>query len=162
MELELKVLNIDKSKIINTLLKLGAKKTLDAELKSYFFSNNNIKLRLRCINNEFFITYKDVKPYNSVIIAHEIEFKFDSYNKMAELLKVLGFELYATSTKHRESYSYEEIKFEIDTLPSIPTFLEIESNSESNVLKGLNILGYTIEDSVNFTESQIKKHYGVI
>ena len=59
--------------------------------------------------------------------------------------------------KHRISYELNGVKFEIDTYPNIPTFLEIEAPSEEIIQDYVQRLGFTMDDAKPFSFGDIKK-----
>lgn len=157
MEIELKILEINVSKVIE---QLPAKKSFEGEISAEFFLNpDGKKIRLRKLLNKNILTYKIIHSDDEAIKNKEIEIEFNNYKKTARLLKLLGFKKYGQSKKHRLSYYWEGIHFDIDTLANIPTFIEIESDSFEKVKKGVEIIGYKLEDTVRLTERTLKEHY---
>ncbi len=161
-EIEIKILEIDVAKVISTLNALKANKIFDGKIFADFFKNKDgIKLRIRRIDGKNIMTFK--KPISSAGIRHneEIEISFDDYDGMVQLLAQLGFEHYGSSEKQRITYQLDETLFEIDTLPQIPTFLEIEAASVEELKEGVKLMGYSMDQTSSLTERTIKEHYGV-
>ncbi len=140
-EIELKFLNVNVEEIKKKLNKLGAKLKYDAKIESHPFlaegfhsSNSNMKyLRIRKINDNIKITYKDPAENSYMSIRKEIEIEVDNYNEAIKLIEKLGFKKGAISKKHRIHYEFENIHFELDTLENIPTYLEIETQNKEDM-----------------------------
>jgi len=161
-EMEVKILEIDVQKVLTILKQIGATRVFNGNISSEFFKNSaGLKLRLRRMSGENILTFKRTYPNSEVVHNEEIEVSFDNYEGMKQLLSVLGFLEYGSSQKKRISYIYQDIRFELDTLPGVPTFLEIESTSQEKVRNGVEILGYTMTQTSTFTERTIKEHYGI-
>lgn len=161
-EIEVKILEIDVDKVINKILKIGAVEVYSTKISADFFINKEgKKLRLRRMNGENILTYKEKYDGGNVLITDETEIKFDNFDKMVALITALGFSKYGSSEKNRTSYKFEEIYFEIDTIPGIPTFLEIEAANVEELIKGVELLGYSMEDTCTLTERPLKERYGL-
>ena len=61
----------------------------------------------------------------------------------------------------RESYVFMNCTVEIDSRPLIPSYLEIEGNSEEEVLKVLQVLGLDRSDHASQNTIQIYERYGI-
>jgi predicted adenylyl cyclase CyaB len=70
----------------------------------------------------------------------EIEIKVDNYDNAILILERLGFEKWKKRTKHRTHYEFWDIHFELDTVNDIPTYLEIETQSENTMIEICNKL----------------------
>lgn len=152
-EVELKFLNINVNEIKQKIQNIGAELKYDTYTESYPFlkedfsaSNSNKKyLRIRKINDDITITYKDPNKKSNMSNRSEIEIKVDNYEKAIQLIEKLGFKKGKVFRKHRIHYELNDIHFELDTLENIPTYLEIETQSEDDMKNiciklGLNIL----------------------
>lgn len=161
-EIEVKILEINLEATISRLEEIGAKKILESDVTTYFYQDKqNRRLRLRNIDNKNYITLK--KKVDCIAAKHnkEIELTFNDMDEMKELLTELEFENYHTSKKHRISYQYQNIHYDIDKLDNIPHFIEVESNDLQSLEKGVNLLGYSMDQTNTFTERSLKEHYGI-
>jgi len=142
-EVELKFLNINVQEIKEKLKKLGAELKSDAITESYSFLaegfhgfNSDMKyLRIRKINNDVRITYKDPAKSSSMTAREEIEIKVDDYDTAITLLEKLNFKKNDIFRKHRMHYELGDVHFELDTLDNVPTYLEIETKTEEAMKK---------------------------
>lgn len=140
-EIELKFLNIDVTEIKEKLNTLGAKLKYDAKTESYPFlsdgfhsSDSTMKyLRIRKVNDNVQITYKNAAKESDMTTREELEINVDNYDEAIKLIEKLGFKKGKVFRKHREHYELNNIHFELDTLENIPTYLEIETQTEEDL-----------------------------
>ncbi len=149
----MKFLNIDVQSIREKLKEINAKIVYDETLESFPFladgfhwrDSNKKFLRIRKINdNNIIMTYKSPARKSKMTSKEEIEIKVDNYDNAILFLERLGFEKWTKLTKHRIHYEYWNIHFELDTLNNIPTYLEIETQSEDTMFDICNKLNLDI------------------
>jgi predicted adenylyl cyclase CyaB len=168
-ETEVKILNIDKSKIVKTLLGIKAEKIFDDEISTIFFdfSNNHIFntkkiLRLRQAGPKSTLTFKKMLTAESVKEAEEYEVEVSNLQTMKVILESLGLRETRNLVKHRTSYKLEKTRFDIDSykreLDNIPTFLEIESDIDS-IYKYAQLLGFSPAECLPWSTDQVISHY---
>lgn len=142
-EIELKFLDINVEEIKEKLKKIGAKLIYDSDLDSISFlaegfsetDSSKKELRVRKTNQYTTITYKDpAKEDSDMTWCEETEIKTNSFEDSIKLLEKLGFKQGKLCKKHREHYELENIAFEFDTYSHIPTYLEIETQSEQDMI----------------------------
>jgi adenylate cyclase class IV len=85
----------------------------------------------------------------------------DEWDKVQEYLERIGLVRVVHQEKKRISYMYDNLRFDIDTWPSLPSYLEIEGDSEEAIVSGANMLGFTIEDLTSHGAREIFAMYGV-
>ena len=148
-EVELKFLNIDVKNIKEKLKEINAKIIYDETIESFPFladgfdwrDSNKKFLRIRKINdNNIIMTYKSPAKKSNMTSKEEIEIKVDNYDNAILLLEKLWFKKWKKFTKHRTHYEFWNIHFELDTVNNIPTYLEIETQSENAMLDICNKL----------------------
>ncbi len=140
-EIELKFLNINIEEIKEKLNKLWAILKYDNTIESHSFladgfhwADSNMKfLRVRKNSDDVRITYKDPTKQWHMTNRQEIEIKVDDFNTAISLLEKLNFKKDDIFIKHRIHYELWNIHFELDTVPGIPTYLEIETQSENDM-----------------------------
>ncbi|MBT7903205.1 class IV adenylate cyclase [Candidatus Woesearchaeota archaeon] len=171
-EIEVKILDIDKEKIVTKLLDLGAKKVFEGDMNIEFFDypdkrlkNENKILRLRTKGDQAELTFKHALSREGVKIAEEIETHTDDFETTREIIEQIGLKLLIQTQKHRESYllqisEKEKIQFEFDTHKGIPTFLEIEASSVELVETYVNKLGFNMQDTTTMNGKQVMEKYG--
>lgn len=161
-EFEIKIFEIDKDKVISTLVDQWAIMMSDDILLAYFFINDNWqKLRLRKINDTNILTYKEKISNDNVMHNLEYEVTVNDFDIMVNMLIQLGFKKYWESTKQRMAYKLGNIIYDFDKLENIPWFVEIESDNEKDLEEWVKKIWYNLSDWNTLTERQVKEHYWV-
>lgn len=127
------------------------------------FHNNSKKwIRLRKTNKKTTIAVKHILADNTTSLQQmlETEIEVESMQKAKELLQALGYSHKSYQEKRRKTYELEKYEIDIDTWPSIPTYMEIEGENEDDLNYILNKLGYKIEDTISCTADYIYIKYG--
>ncbi len=139
-EIEVKVLEINKVRIVKKLLKLGAKKVFEGRVKSLFYdfedsrlTRNDSFLRLRKKGKDTYLTFKKKISQDGVKIMDEFEIRVNDFEAIRSILNFLGLTDFKTYTKKRTSYQIGKTLFEIDEFESIPAYMEIEAPSKELV-----------------------------
>lgn len=102
---------------------------------------------------------------NNSKFAKETEIVFTSSVQSAvELYKSLGLEVKSYQESLREKWIYKDCsEIVIDTLPGIPTYVEIECDSEEIVRRVSKKLGFDIDKDGQYGsyDKQYLKYYGI-
>ncbi len=156
-EKEVKVLNIDKDEIEKKLINIGAKLIKDENQVNYRFETedaflkktHNGYLRIRVTKNllngetKNTLTFKRSLKRNTVRVNEETETEVSNWENTAKILGLLGYKQKRPGYKHRRSYIYDNITFEIDTWDELTyskPYLEIEMYSEEDLEKAIKLL----------------------
>lgn len=156
-EKEVKVLNIDKEAIEKKLIDIGALLAKDEEQTNYRFDTkdgflkNTHKgyLRIRITKNNLTgeikntMTFKRSITRDSLRVNEETETELSDWESTAKIIELLGYKRKRPGYKHRRSYTYENILFEIDTWDQetySKPYLEIEVSSEEELEKAIQLL----------------------
>lgn len=135
-EYEIRVLEIDKEKLIDKLEELGAKKVGEFNQKRYVYDLNPVQenkwIRLRTNGKETTLTYKSIEA-DTVDGTKEVEIKVEDFNTTNEFLNKIGFTARNYQENNRIQYILDDVEIDIDTWPKIPTYLEIEGKNEKEV-----------------------------
>lgn len=169
-EFETQILDIDIEKIKQKLRKLGAKEYEEVFQKRWIFDiqrpNKNIPgagewIRLRQAGEKSTLTYKK-RTGTGISDTDEIETEIEDFDKTSEIFSKLNCFIgkYYQENK-RKSFELDGTKFEFDTWPMIPTFLEIESKSEKMVKECLKMLGLEGKDIGHPGLIEIYSKYGI-
>lgn len=162
-EIEVKILEIDKKSIISKLEKMWATLTFDWDIENDFFENQeNKRIRLRKKWDKFILTFKIKQENNQAKSNKEYEVEFKDYETMSIILENIWFRKYWNSSKKRISYKLDNIVFDIDDFPQIPTFIEVEAQNTEDVIKWVELLWYTMKNTCTLTERELKKFYWLI
>lgn len=173
-EIEVKVLNIDKSEVIKKLESLGAKQIKKEFQSNYMFDFENgffeakggyvrIRKALDCLSKKekIILTSKELISKDKFKISKEIEFGADDFESAKSFLESLGLKQFRLDEKFRESFQFKEGLVEIDTWAGVPTYLEVEADTEENVEVILNKIGYNLEQSTSMVLKEIMKKYNI-
>lgn len=143
-EYEIRVLEIEKESIVRKLESLGAIKKGEYNQKRYVYDLIPVQkdkwIRLRTNGIETTLTYKDIES-DTIDGTKEVEFKVDSFEVANEFLNKIGFIARSYQENKRIQYTLDNVEIDIDTWPMIPTYLEIEGNSEEEVNNMVEKLG---------------------
>ena len=78
---------------------------------------------------------------------------YEAIRTLIQIVKKLGLEIIRRFEKKRTSYLVSKdgknVKVEIDTIPGVPTYLEVEANDEAAVRWGVQLVGFTMEQTSN-------------
>ena len=156
---------------INNLTSLLEKDNLieilnEKELVNFLekFHNNSKKwIRLRKTNKKTTLTVKHILADNDTSLQQmmETEMEVPSIKEANDFLQALGYSHKSYQEKRRISYILDNHEIDIDTWPGLPTYMEIEGESEEDLNKILNLLGYSIKDTVSCTVDEIYKNLGI-
>lgn len=156
-EKEVKVLNIDKEEIEKKLINLGATLIKDENQINYRFDteDNFLKktyngyLRIRITENllnketKYTMTFKRSINRDKLRVNEETETEITDWKSTAKIIELLGYRMKKPGHKHRKSYTYDGITFEIDTWDKktySKPYLEIEMSSEKDLEKAIKLL----------------------
>lgn len=164
-EFETKVLNIHVEEIIKKLRQLGAEETPEVLMRRYVFDikSSNIEfIRLRDNGHKSTITYKyKVRGNSRVGKTIEIEVEVSDFDKTAQILSKLSFRRTFYQENKTHIFRLNGIEFAINTWPMIKPFLEVESNSQEKVKKGLEMLSLTGKDVGDLDLKEIFQSKGI-
>lgn len=169
-EIEIKILNVDKNKIISHLESLGAKKVLEARLitKDYDFPDHHLsrahfRYRVRYDGKSAVVCSK--KRIDSAVYKKREKRTLEgSFDDACEILEGLGLVCTSEVHKDRTSFVLDGVRFGINQLPrNIPAYIEIESTTGEDLVRaGVELLGYKMSDTTILNEKEVlKKVYGI-
>lgn len=150
-EIEVRFLEINKEQLIARLLELGAidhgESLLDEHIifdKDLLWQKGSKFLRIRTKNGNSTLTYKErTNPHEPTADGtEEIEFEVSDPDLTLALLNRLGYEPFRSQQKKRHSFTLGDVQLDIDTWPKVPTYVELEGNSEvelKDAAKKLNL-----------------------
>ena len=142
-EYEIRVLEIDVEEIIKKLEELGATKKGEYAQKRYVYNLRPVEdgkwIRLRTNGEKTTLTYKDIVS-NTIDGTKEVEIEVDDFENSNELLERIGFMNKGYQENRRIQYILNGVEIDIDSWPKIPTYMEIEGESEEEVLKMVELL----------------------
>lgn len=147
-EYEARFCDIDTKAITTSLKALGAQVFMPRTLmRRVVFTNSDIDsrrgwLRLRDQGGRIYLTYKQVASDTSAIDSVlEAEIEVSDFGTTRRLLEAMGFSAQRYQENYREEWRHENITYDIDTWPGLPTFLEVEGPDEHAVRRAATQLG---------------------
>jgi adenylate cyclase, class 2 len=162
-EIELKILDINPTKLRKQLVALGAER-LSAPFKiiDIFYKlptkQKSPLLRLRKGKQIHLSTKKRTKD-DKFLINTERQIEVSNYTVAREIINQFGFEVSRHREKKREEWKYQGIIIEIDTYPGIPTYMELETKNKKAALRLLTKLGIQDSQTRNWSATEVIKYY---
>jgi adenylate cyclase class 2 len=152
IEYEVSILEVNVKELEEKLVELGAIKSGDFLQRRYIYDFNPVLptkwIRLRTNGIKSTLTIKDLQDKSIVGGMKELEIVVSDFDKTNDILKELGYNHRAYQENKRTIYNLDDVEFDIDTWPMIPTYVEIEGPSEEKVLEIVEKLGYDKKDIV--------------
>ncbi len=96
------------------------------------FRKTDEALRIRIKDEGSRLTYKGPKLDKETKSRKELTVNIDSPERMAEVLRSLGFLPTAEVRKHRTKYSLGNVTFALDDVVGLGLFLEVEASGDAN------------------------------
>ena len=142
-ELELRILDVDKQKVIEKLESLGAKKIGDWHYKRYVYDTKPYAkdkwIRLRTNGVKTTLTYKEYND-ESIDGVKELEIVVSSFENTIKMLEVLGYKPRSVQENKRIKYMLDDVEIDIDTWPHLNSYVEVEAKTKEEVKKVVDIL----------------------
>ena len=149
-EHEAKFLNVDVEKLGTKLKEIGAVLKYEERLmkrKVFDYPDERLKkegawIRVRD-EGEGLITLSYKKLIDRTLHGtKEITLDISNFETMCDFLLACGFDSKSYQETKREKWMIKESEITIDTWPWIPTFVEIESETEEEIHKVSDLLGF--------------------
>ncbi|MDO8536988.1 MAG: CYTH domain-containing protein [bacterium] len=168
-EIEAKFLEIDVQTVMGKLREIGAIDDGDDFLREIIFYDKAGRwqyeekkfVRVRQAKKGIFVTFKHNEE-NSVTGTKEVEFEVKDVQIVKKFLEEIGLIAFREQEKKRHTFRMGKVIIDIDTWPSVPTYVELEGPSEEELKKVAVALG--LEWSKAIFESAryvIEKHYKI-
>jgi adenylate cyclase class 2 len=164
-EIEVKFLEIDKSALIEKLNSLDAKDLGEQLITEQIFHDAKGEWhaqdkfgRIRKTNESVTFTYKHVQEKTATGTI-EIEFKITEPEKMREFLEAIGLIMDREQEKKRHKFLLKNVIVDIDTWPTIPTYVELEGPDEDAIKITAAMLGFDYSKGVFGTAATVIRDY---
>ena len=105
------------------------------------------------------VTYKGPRAEGPVKRREELEFAVDHPDALEQVLERLGYVPQLSFEKRRETWRLDKCTVELDSLPEIGSFIEIEAPSEAEVKRVREKLGLNDTPAVAPTYADIVSHH---
>src|SRR5438105_877599 len=173
VEIEIKLKVDHLAPIRDRLRQLGAKRVGEVMETNIFFDTpdrallaSDCGLRLRRArdlerggDDRLVLTYKGPRGEGEVKRREEIEVAVDRMEPTVKLLEHLGYAPMLTFEKRRESWMIDRCKVELDLLPHLGSFVEIECPTEADVLRIRSKLGLAGVPPITSTYADLVAHF---
>ncbi len=147
-EIECRFLEIDKEGLIKRLLELGAndlgEKMLEEVIindKEGHWTTDGKFIRIRTDGEKSSVSYKEHITH-SIDGSTEIEIEINDPQKAEMIFEKVGLVPFRRQQKLRHSFVLDGVTFDIDTWPKIPTYVELEGESEQVLRDMAHKIGY--------------------
>lgn len=118
---------------------------LDTDDRSLLAADKGLRVRLakdeKAQTQSVTVTFKGPRKHGPLKTRQENELKADDFGAAVELLEALGFHPVLSFEKRRQSWELGGCKVELDELPHLGCFVEIEGHSEKAIQKVQDQLG---------------------
>ncbi len=138
-EIECRFLEIDKVALIKKLREFGAEEKPEQMIEETVIYDKELKwrdeqkyVRLRKVGDKTKLTFKDQK-IQTVDGTFEIEFEIEDYKKAELFFEKIGLLPFRHQQKLRHTFHLDNVTVDIDTWPMIPTYVELEGESEADL-----------------------------
>lgn len=162
-EYEVRILEIDQDAVVKKLEELGAEFQWDHVQRRYVYDFipklDNKWIRLRTNGSKTTLTIKNVVS-SEIDGTQELEIEVDDFEKCNLILEELGYQSKGYQENRRRQYNLNGVEIDIDSWPLIPTYLEIEGESEVVVYETLKTLGFDKGDVTTKDVQRIYLDYG--
>lgn len=164
-EYEVRMLEISVPDLISVLEKKGAQKVGLFHQKrfvyDFFPAQKGRWIRLRSNGEEATLTIKEIESMG-IDGTKELEIVVSDFDKTNAILEKLGYLPRAYQENIRIEYILKGVKFDIDKWPMIPTYVEIEGDSEQEVISVIKEVGLNSADCTTMdVETVYSKKYGI-
>ena|SRR3989338_4306584 len=168
-EMEAKFLDIDMDNLRNKLIILNAKlihPEVFMKRKTFDYSDNKLRkvggwVRVRDEYDKITLSYKQLND-RTLHGTKETSVEVNDFEKTCQLLLDMGFIQKSYQETRREKWILDGNEITIDTWPWIPSFIEIEGNTEKSLRNVIKKLGLKIEEAMHGSvETVYQKHFDV-
>jgi len=164
-EIEVKILEINREKVVARLAELGAVKVFDGEMKTVYLDSESglgkgKMLRMRLKGDKFIVTLKIKKKDREAKVSEELETEVEDFGNMMKIFENLGFMEVSVDERVRTSYKIKNSLVEIDSYEDIPEFLEVESPDKKELKEIVGLLGFSMDQTKTWTRRELLRFYG--
>ena len=168
-EIEAKFLDVDADAVREKLRTIGARLVYSERLmrrKNFDYPDRRLEknggwIRVRDEGEKVTLSYKQLLD-RTITGTKEVALMVDSFDNAALFLTSIGLENKSVQETKREAWDRNGVEVVIDTWPWIPTFIEIEGETEDAVRAVAAELGFDWAQAIHGSVEIIYcKHYDV-
>jgi adenylate cyclase class 2 len=170
LEIEVKILEIDVAQIIAGIEQMGARCEGEWLLKTSIYDFGDRRLlkqqsyvRIRSEGAHWHMTYKRAPKEHrkDAKVREEFDMEIGDPQVAEQILLGLGLQRTLYFEKKRQHYRHGDIVFDIDELPRLPIYLEIEAPSSEAIYATMASLGIPAHKAVTWGPRELLAHYGI-
>lgn len=106
-------------------------------------------LRIRCENGITSLILKKPEVFTENLkFESEYFYPLENIDEGMKVMDLIGMEKIREQEKFRESYAHYGVKFNVDTWPGLPTYLEVEAIDEIDIYNGLKALEIDFKNAI--------------
>jgi adenylate cyclase, class 2 len=173
-EIEVKFLNIDPQAMEQKFVELGAKKVFDRIFKSRVFDYPDLRLnsqaawiRLRDEGDKITLSFKQRQgaqgdggqTNDTGMTEHEVT--VSDFEATSNIFFGAGFIQKFYEEKRRIRYMLGDVELDIDYVPLLDPYLEIEADDWAKIDKTIEVLGLDTKDKKIFSAFQVYQLAGI-
>ena len=170
-EIEIKIIEIDRKRVEDSLATLGAAKTFDGDVETWFFDFQDNKitrarnlLRLRRTGEKADLAFKKFEESPSAKVRNEYEVSISDFETMRLILVSIGLTSTWRMEKHRTSYALSSgAHVDIDKYSGdfshIPELMEIEGGNISTIREHAKLLGFRPDECKSWDTLDLIDYY---
>lgn len=160
LEIEATFLEINKDELRAKLRAAGAKLVRPEILmrRVVFDISKHAFARVRDEGDRIMLTYKNHHD-NTLTGTEELNVEVSDYEQTIAILKACGLHAKSDEDSYRESWKLGNVEIDIDTWPWIPSYVEIEGETTSDVETAASKLGFDMKDAVIGSVDEVYKLY---
>ncbi len=180
LEIEAKMRLLDRPRLESCLVESGGRRSLVIDETNRYFDTPELALYkngegLRVRTEQYadsndsvsVITHKGPRLSAELKMRHEVQVQVTNCNHAVQLLGGLGYQQHLMFEKRRHRWCLEDCLVEIDSLPQLGDFVEIEGPSESRVYDVrrqlvLDDRPFIQESYASLVAAYLKSHKGVL
>ena len=167
IEKEIRILEIDKKKFVKQIVGMGAQPiSEDVVQRRYVYDiepgDKSKWMRLRTNGKKTTLTVKQILDKHSIAGTEEHEIEVSDFDQTNDMLKKMGFKHRNYQENMRSVYQFGGVEISVDTWPLIPTYAELEGDSEAEIVALVEALGIKPAQLTTLDVSSIYKEvYGI-
>lgn len=160
LEIEATFLEINKDELRSKLRAAGAKLVRPETLmrRVVFDISKHAFARVRDEGDRIVLTYKNHHD-NTLTGTEELNVEVSDYEQTIAILKACGLHAKSDEDSYRESWKLGNVEIDIDTWPWIPSYVEIEGETTSDVEAAASRLGFGMKDAIIGSVDEVYKLY---
>ncbi len=163
-ENEVRLLDVDVDSFLSLLKEKGATYVDTYFQRRYVYDlkpkQTGKWLRLRTNGKESTLTVKHIESLN-INGTKELEIVVSDFDTTYSILNELGYQERSYQENKRIRYLLDGVEIDIDSWPLIPTFVEFEGNTPSEVIEVVKKLGFSDSQITTLDVDSIYRHYGI-